>query len=101
MGVRIIIGTSERNLSDIEQNWVNEQITRRRQQGVPACVKVIMDLDGIDISLATADCQGLGGLSRQLTAAEIEVVDLWNRLHLGDENFSSGNLVAFLKQIHP
>ncbi|MCG7962462.1 MAG: hypothetical protein N0E54_07175 [Candidatus Thiodiazotropha taylori] len=99
MGVRIIIGTSERGLNDIEPNWINEQIGRRRNEGSPACVRIIIEVGDINLSLATSDCPGSGGVRRKLTRAENEVIDLWGKLNLSEEDFSSGNLVAFLKQL--
>jgi len=41
----------------------------------------------------------MGGRSRELTASENEIFKLWNKLHLSDEDFTSGNLIAFLKQL--
>jgi len=99
MSVRVIIGTSERDINNIEQNWINEQINRRRREKVPVCVNVIINHGDINLSLRTSDCPNTGGNIRNLTGAENEILDIWNKLHLSDTDFSSGNLVAFLKQI--
>ena len=99
MGVRIIIGGSERNLNNIEPNWINEQLSRRKNDGIPVCVRVVIEHGDINISLATSDCSGSTGTSRRLTGPENEVVAIWDKLHLNENNFSSGNLVAFLKQL--
>ena len=96
---KIIIGSSERNINDIEPNWINDQVNRRKSDDVPICVRVEIQHNDIDIALATADCpRGVGG-SRILTQSENEMIDLWNKLHLNDDEFSSGNLVAFIKQL--
>ena len=99
MGVRIVIGSSERNINNIDPNWINEQVNRRRNEGVPACVRIIIEEGDINLSLATSDCPSSDGVRRTLTGSENEVLDLWNKLHLSETDFSSGNLVAFLKQL--
>ncbi|TVT47100.1 MAG: hypothetical protein FHK82_18215 [Sedimenticola thiotaurini] len=99
MASKIIIGSSERDINNIEPNWINEQINRRRNEGVPVCVRIIIEKGDINISLATSDCPSSAGIRRTLTGAENEILNLWNRLHLSETNFSSGNLVAFLKQL--
>ena len=99
MGARIIIGSSERDINDIEPNWINEQINKRRHESVPVCVRVLIDHGDINLSLATSDCSSSPGGSRKLTSPEREVVDLWNKLHLSENEFSSGNLIAFLAQV--
>jgi hypothetical protein len=99
MGVRIKIGTSERDINNIESNWINEQIKRRRDEGTSVCVRVFIEHGGIDIVLSTADCPQGPGRNRRLTKSENEVVALWKKLHLNEDNYSSGNLIAFLKQL--
>lgn len=76
MRVRIIIGSSECDLNNIEPNWINEQINRRRNDGVPLCARVIIETDDINIFLATPGCPRSSGLSRRLTRAENEVISL-------------------------
>ena len=99
MGVRVIIGSNERNLNNIESNWVTEQVNRRKKDGVPVCVKILISHDDINLALATSDCPSTPGRSRKLTGPEQEIVDLWHKLHLHESHFSAGNVVAFLKQL--
>lgn len=99
MGVRVVIGSSDRDINNIEPNWINEQIGRRKSEGVPVCVRVLIDHGDINISLATSDCPSSSSGNRRLTGPENEVVDLWKKLHLDKNDFSSGNLVVFLKQL--
>lgn len=61
MSIRVQIGTSERDISVIEPNWVNEQIDRRKIDGAPICVRVSIKQEDINISLATNDCPKDGG----------------------------------------
>lgn len=99
MSVRVIIGTSERDLKNIESNWVNEQINRRKEEGAPICIRVLIEHGDINITLSTPDCPCGSGKPRRLTNSENEVLELWNSCHLNENRFSSGNLVSFLKQL--
>jgi hypothetical protein len=99
MTIKVQIGTSERDINDIEPNWVNEQINRRKKDGVPICVRVFIKHEDINIALATKDCPTSGGGGRPPNRHEKEIFSLWDKLHLNQESFSSGNLIAFLKQI--
>lgn len=97
--IRVIIGMSERENSQIKPSWITEQINRIRRDGSPVCAKVIVKDTDIDLSFATSGCSGLAAGRRTLTAAENRVVDLWRKRHLSDSDFAPGNLVAFLKQL--
>lgn len=100
MSIRVIIGSSERKINDIEPNWVNEQVNGRKKDGVPICAKVHIQNETVNISLATSDCPcSGGGGGRKPNHQEQEIFDLWNKLHLNEKNFSSGNFIAFLKQV--
>lgn len=99
MGVRVIIGSSERDLKNIEPNWITEQVNIRRRDGAPVCVKILIDHNDINLALATFDCPSSLGVRRKLTGPEKEVIDLWKKLHLSENQFSAGNLIAFLKQL--
>jgi len=98
MPIRVQIGTNERDISDIEPNWVEEQINRRKKDGVPICVRVSIKQEDINISLATNDCPKGGG-GRPPNKKEKEIFELWDKLHLNQDTFSIGNLMAFLKKI--
>ena len=100
MTIRVIIGSSEREIEDIEPNWINEQVNRRKSDNVPVCVKVNIKNESTNITLASTDCPcSRSGGGRHPNHEEREIFELWNKLHLNDENFSSGNLIAFLKQV--
>lgn len=99
MGMRIIIGPSERDINNIDPNWINEQVKRRRNEGVPVCIRILIDEGNINLSLATSDYPSSRGPRRTLTRAENEVLSLREKLHLNESNFLSGNLVALIKQL--
>lgn len=99
MSIRIQIGSSERAIEDIEPNWITEQVTRRRHEGVPVCVRITINTGSINLALATSDCPKSSVSSRKPNTQESEIFDSWERLHLYDSEFSPGNLVAFIKQL--
>lgn len=95
--IKVRIGESERELSNATPQWINEQIDRRRKDGVSVCVRVIINTGSMNLALSTPTCGGGGG--RLPNPEEQQFLSLWEKLHLNTPDFSSGNLVAFLKQI--
>lgn len=96
--IAVRIGEEERSLQDATEQWINQQIQRRRVDNQAICVRVAIRQGGLDMVLATPSCNGTGG-GRTPNANEIEVFRLWNERGLNVPDFSSGNLVAFLAQI--
>ncbi len=98
---RIRIGDSERTIGEATPQWVNEQINRRRADGLAVCVQVIFDQKPLEFALSTPACfrGGGGGGGRPLNQEELKVLSLWEKLHLNTPDFTGGNLVAFLKKV--
>ncbi len=99
MTIRVKIGSVEKDITEADPNWINEQIIRLRADGVAVCVQVTIIRDTVDLLLATSDCPHFAGGSRPLTTQENEIFSLWSRLHLDEKDLSSGNLIAFLRRI--
>lgn len=101
MATRIYIGSSERDLGDVEPGWVNEQIKRRKSDGLPVCVKIVINTCSANLVLSTADCpkNAVGG--RSPNAFEKKLWDWWDQLHLNEDDFQAGNLIAFLQRLRP
>lgn len=97
--IRVIIGDSERELSNISEHWINEQINRRKRDGLSICVRVIINEDQLNLSLTTSGCRHTATRGRAPNKYESEAFDLWDKTGLNKENFSGGNLIAFLKQL--
>jgi len=97
--IKVKIGESERELNDATPQWINEQINRRRNDGVAVCVRVFINKDNLNIVLSTPTCEGGGGGRRPPNRQESEMLALWEKLHLNNQGFPGGNLIAFLKQI--
>lgn len=99
--ITIRIGNDERRCEDVSAQWITQQINRRRDDNVPACVTVVIHQPPLNMTLRTPGCAatGLGGGGgRAPNDQERKIFDLWARLGLNDLNFSGGNVVAFIKQ---
>ena len=97
--VTVRIGDETRNLPDVSENWINEQINRRRHASQAICVEVRIKTGGLDLALSTPGCGGGGGGGRLPNSNESEVIELWAKRGLRDSDFTGGNLIAFLKQL--
>jgi hypothetical protein len=96
--IRVIIGDNERELESVSENWINQQINRRKANGESICAKVFIQKNNIDIGLATPSCPRGQGY-RRANKDEQEIINLWEKFGLNTEKFTGGNLVAFLKQL--
>jgi hypothetical protein len=97
--ITVRINTDERDMTDaIDEQWINQQINRRRAAGETACVRVTLQEPGLNVLLTTPGCAGGGG-SRPPIGAEQAVIDLWRERGLDRSDFTGGNVVAFLKQL--
>ena len=99
MTIQVKIGPVEKDVADADPNWINEQINRRRSDGIAVCVQVTIDIDSVHLRLSTPNCPRAGGSVLSLTTQENEIVSIWNKHHLNEETFTGGNLIAFLRQI--
>lgn len=97
--IKVRIGEEERELVTADEQWINQQINRRRADGQAVCVRVTVRQNGLHMILSTPACGGGGEGGRAPYPQEKEVFDLWDRRGLNDTGFAGGNLVAFLKQL--
>ncbi len=97
--IKIKIGEVERDLSSANESWINQQINRRREDGLSVCVKVIIKENDLDMILSTPTCVSSGGGGRPPRPREKTVFDLWNQRGLSEPDFAGGQLIAFLKQL--
>ena len=71
--IRVRIRDAERELSSVSESWINQQINRRGADGQSVC--------------------------RPPNRYEEQVFNLWKKRGLNQEQFTGGNLIAFLKQL--
>lgn len=97
--VTIRIGSDTRQLEDVDESWITQQVGSRQHGGDRVCVEVRIKEGTVDLSLTTPACaSGVGG-SRPLRPDEADIVRLWDKLGLGSDDFTGGNVVAFIKQL--
>jgi hypothetical protein len=97
--IEIRIEEAERDLRSADESWINQQINRRRADGVSVCVKVTVKEGDLDMILSTPTCGSSGGGGRPPRPREKTVFNLWNQRGLNQPDFTGGNLIAFLKQL--
>ena len=98
--IEISIGGVPRDIKYADESWINQEVNGRREDGESVCLRITIKTTEIDLTFSTPGCAGRGrGLQRTLTRAENEVHDLWKKRGLSSDDFSGGNVVAFLKQL--
>jgi len=97
--ITVHINDSYRVNADITESWINRQINERVRDRVPVCVKVEIEEGDLNMGLSTPSCIGTGKGGRPPNKKEQIVYDLWDKHNLHTNDFSGGNLIAFLKQI--
>lgn len=96
--IRVRIGETEKELNTVDESWINQQINRRRADGLTVCVMVIIKEGELDMILSTPTCGANGG-GRRPRPREKMLFDLWDKLGLYNVGFTGGNVIAFLKQL--
>ena len=97
--VTIKIGNDSRSLDQADEAWITQQVNRRQKDGLPVCVQITIKEPGFDLILTTPDCGGGGGGGRAPRPEERAIFDLWGKRGLNSDDFSGGNLLAFIKQL--
>ncbi|MBI4547535.1 MAG: hypothetical protein HY707_06135 [Ignavibacteriae bacterium] len=68
-----------------------------KKDGLAICVHLKINDAERNMLLTTPDCpSGVGG--RAPNPAEREIIELWEKRGMNNQNFTGGNLIAFLKQ---
>ena len=85
--------------SGIPESWINQQINRRKADGLDVCVTITIKQGPLDMLLSTPACHSGATGRRPPNEHEQHVLDLWQKHHLTASDFSGGNVVAFLKEL--
>lgn len=96
--IKVRIGDVEREFTNKSESWINQQINRRRADRIKVCVKVTILQHELNMILMTSNCPRGGG-GKQPNHFEKKVFELWEKRGLNSEDFTGGNLIAFLKQL--
>ena len=96
--IKIHIGSSERDILQVTEHWIRQQINRRRADNVDLCVRVNIHDVNRHMVLSTPSCPGCSG-DRFPNRYEKQIFNLWEKCGLNKDTFLAGNLIAFLRQI--
>ena len=97
--IRIKIGNHERELREVSESWIHEQIGRRKDHQEHVCVHVIIHAGRFNMILSTPFCSGTSGACRPPNREEERIFKLWEERKLNQEKFSVKNILTFLKQL--
>lgn len=97
--IDIRIGTSSRDIDSIDESWIAEQINRRRTANEEVCIEIVFNTENLKMGLSSPKCSRGGGRGRPPNEQEQNIIDLWNKNHLNTNDFTGGNLIAFIKQL--
>jgi len=96
--IRVRIGDVESELRSINDSWINQQINCRRTDGQNVCVRVFIQQNNLNMILSTPSCPTESS-DRRPTKHEQEIFDYWEKYGLNKGQFTSGDLIAFLKKV--
>lgn len=95
----ITIGGTTKDLEDADSAWIASQLNGRKHDN-SVCVRVRIKTGEVDISLSSGACPaGGGGGGRRPNGKETQLIELWNKKHLGQTEFSIGELVSFVNDV--
>ncbi len=97
--ISIRIAGVVRKDGEIDAQWINQEINRRRADGQSPCVIVTINDGDVNMTLSTPNCSGGAGGGRAPNRHEQELFDLWAKLKLNTLDFASGQVVAFYNHL--
>ncbi|HEY3762022.1 MAG TPA: hypothetical protein VGN23_09765 [Verrucomicrobiae bacterium] len=97
---KIKIGTNEHGFCDVSESWIHQHVHDRQKDGQPVCAIVTLKDELVDVILSTPNCSHGHGGGRCPNEKEQEIFNLWEREHLSQPNWTSDNLIAFVKKAH-
>lgn len=95
----IRIGDEQRSIADADEQWLSEQLRRRKAGGGNTCIQIALKTSSIDILLSTPDCPSGGAGGRAPTAQESMLFEEWAKRGLNGSGFSPGDIISFLQQV--
>lgn len=97
--VTVSIAGIERDVSNADDGWINENISRRLEAGQLVCVEVSIREPEINICLRTPTCVSSSGGGRKPNRLEQQIVDLWTKHRLNTRDFTKHDINSFLSQL--
>ena len=99
MQATLRIGNETRTLADANENWIGEQIRRRRTDGQDICIELAIQSERINVRLATPGCGTGGRGGRRANHYELNVIELWDGGKLNSREFSPDSVSSMIKRV--
>lgn len=93
--IKVKIGPVQKELEDVDPDWIHKMIRSLREAGEPVCVIVTIDEPPINFNLSTKECNRGGSPMANFNEKEQRIIELW-RKHLDEDEVVPGHLIAFL-----
>jgi hypothetical protein len=97
--IEIEIAGIRRKEHEADESWINQQINRRRADGLAVCVRIFIKSGALNFIISSQDCPQLGRSKKSTTQQEQAIIDLWDKCKLATKEFQGGNLISFIKQV--
>jgi hypothetical protein len=97
--ITVSIGGASFPLERVSEGWVNQMISEARRLNQSLCVRIDVQEESAHVVLSTPGCGTGGGGGRMPTPTERRILDEWNRRGLNSNEFSPGQLQAFLREL--
>jgi hypothetical protein len=96
--IQVKIGPIQKELKDVDQNWVHEMIDLLRKSNEPECIIVTIEEPSINITFSKGCNRGGSSDTIRFNEQERKIIELWEK-HMGKDELVPGQLVAFLSQL--
>ncbi|MCF6239209.1 MAG: hypothetical protein L3J79_10470 [Candidatus Marinimicrobia bacterium] len=94
MSASISINGNKRDLRNVGERRITQQIIRRQKDGQPVCVIVEINDGNLNLVVKTGDCPSSGGGGRPPNSEEKVLLDSWSKFGLS-ENIHHGQSSPF------
>jgi len=90
--IKVSIDGTEKIDNEIDERWINQQVNRRKDEGIALCVRVSIFENGIDLILSSNSCKSGSANNTEFTIRQNRIIDLWKRNHLNTDVFSGDHV---------
>ena len=96
--IKVKIGSTQKELKDVNQSWVHEMIDLLRKSNEPECIIVTIEEPSINITFSKGCNRAASSDTARFNEQERRIIELWEK-HMGKDELVPGQLVAFLNQL--
>ncbi|HEX6981284.1 MAG TPA: hypothetical protein VF181_00850 [Balneolaceae bacterium] len=98
--ITLRINNSSQTNSNIEEQWIREQIQNRRAEGQAICVEFEVHYKDVNMIFPFGNCPSRsngGGGGQNFSKRTWELIDFWKRIK--DREINPGLIISFWKHI--